>query len=268
MKQATNKKYRLPPLIESNIAAIMDLKHGPGQKLGWSPRLRQRYGYYTPDEVYEASVAGFVQSDTCWLDVGCGRQTFPSNPLAAAMLARRCRLLAGLDPSENIIDNPLLHERARCTIEDYRTDRLYDLVTMRMVAEHIENPASTVAALGRLVAPNGHVIVYTVPKWSVAAVAAAITPMAVHHYAKRVLWGGEERDTFPTFYRMNTHRVLRGLFETNGFSEQLFLWLGDTRAFGRWQTLAACELQLWRWLHAMRIPYPEACIIGIYRKNP
>ena len=96
-----------------------------------------------------------------------------------------------------------------------------DLITMRMVAEHIATPEATVAALAELLRSGGHVILYTVRKWSPAAVAAALTPMAVHHSVKRVLWDTAERDTFPTYYRMNTRATLRRLFEANGFIEEI-----------------------------------------------
>ena len=255
-----------PAFITSHLRTILNLKYGPPHRMGWSPQLRQRFGYCTPDELYEAAVAAFVGNETAWLDVGCGRDVFPSNPAAAEMLARRCRLLVGLDPSSNVEDNPFVHERVRCSVEEYRTDRLYDLVTMRMVAEHIEAPEATVAALGRLLKPEGRLVVYTVRKWSPAALAATVTPMSVHHWAKRLLWDTEERDTFPTFYRMNNRRKLRHLFAANSFVEEAFLWLDDVRTFGKWKTLSTMELRLWRWLHAMGLAYPETCILGIYRK--
>ncbi len=136
-----------PAYISTSLPVVLYARFGPTGRMGWSPRLRQRHNYDTPDELYEAAVSAFVTADTIWLDVGCGRDLFPSNRAAAAMLARRCRLLVGLDPSDNVEENPVLHERVRCAIENYRSDREYDLVTMRMVAEHIETPEAAVAAL-------------------------------------------------------------------------------------------------------------------------
>ena len=40
--------------------------------------MRQSCNYYTPDDVYEALVAGLVCTGISWLDVGCGRELFPS----------------------------------------------------------------------------------------------------------------------------------------------------------------------------------------------
>jgi hypothetical protein len=100
-----------PDFIVEQLPTVLSLKNRPRDQMGWSPRMRERFGYCTPDEVYEAAVSFFVRADTIWLDVGCGRDLFPSNSPAAAMLARRCRLLVGLDPSSNIQGNALRHER-------------------------------------------------------------------------------------------------------------------------------------------------------------
>ena len=255
-----------PAYIADNLPTVLNAKFGPTGPTGWSPRLRQRFGYCTPDELYEAAVCALVNAETVWLDVGCGRDMFPSNLATAAMLAQRCRLLVGLDPSDNIEENTLLHERVRCTIEQYRPERQHDLITMRMVAEHIEAPEAAVAALSDMLRPGGRVVLYTVRKWSPAAVAAALTPMAVHHRVKRVLWDTAERDTFPTFYRMNTRDTLRRLFAACGCIEESFLRLDDTRSFAKWKSLATLELSLWRLLQRLGVAYPEACLMGIYRK--
>ena len=66
---------------------------------------------------------------------------------------------------------------------------------------------------------------------------------------------------------MNTRDTLRRQFEAAGFIEEPFLRLDDTRTFGRWKSLATMELQLWRLLQAVGVAYPEACIMGIYRKE-
>jgi hypothetical protein len=39
---------------------------------------------------YEAVVAKLVRPESQWLDVGCGRGVFPSNPRLAQTLAKRC----------------------------------------------------------------------------------------------------------------------------------------------------------------------------------
>lgn len=249
------------------LPEVLELKYGPVAAQGWGPRLRSRFGYSTPDDWYEAVMTVLVTAGTRWLDVGCGRLLFGSNPRTSRLLADRCKHLVGIDPDDNIDDNPYVHERIKLPIEKYQPDRLFDLVSMRMVAEHISNPDDAVATLSRLTAPGGRVVVYTVSKWSPASIVAALTPMAFHHFAKRLLWGGEERDTFPTEYRMNTRASLSGVFRTNGFEEESYLLLGDTRTTNRFRMLNTVELTLERGLRAVGLPYPESCILAVYRKR-
>jgi SAM-dependent methyltransferase len=197
---------------------------------------------------------------------GAARFLFASNPATARIVADRCQVLVGIDPDANVEDNTFVHERVRVPIEAYHPDRLFDLVSLRMVAEHIETPDQAVATLARLVAPGGRIVIYTVPKWSPASIVAACTPMWFHHFAKRILWRAEERDTFPAFYRMNTRRTLRGLFEQAGLTEEVFSYLNDCRSTHRWRSLNAVELTIEGGLRRLGLRYPEACILAVYRK--
>lgn len=253
--------------LEQARRDVVAMKLSGSASHGWSPRLRQRFGYFTPDEWYEATLSRLVGPTTEWLDVGCGHALFPSNPTLAETLAKRARLLVGLDPSDNIDANILVHEKAKCLLEEYDTGRSFDLITMRMVAEHITEPGAAVDALARLTRPGGAVVIYTVSKWTPAAMAAAVTPLALHHIAKSVLWGADPKDTFPTVYRMNTRRVLRDLLARGGFAEEQFFYLDDCRSFARWQVTATLELGLWRALRAVGLAYPELCLLGIYRRQ-
>jgi len=254
--------------MTESIEQVLDLKYGPAAARGWGPRLRERFGYRTPDDWYEALVFDLVTEDTTWLDVGCGRSVFPYNKAGAELLARRCRRLVGLDPSDNVQENPFLHDRAQCLLQDFRTDEQFDLITARMVVEHVSDPPTALATLARLAKPGGRVVIYTVEKLSPVTFISAVTPIGFHHAVKKLLWEADERDTFPTVYKMNTRRTLRSLFETAGFREESFRHLDDCRAFARWQTLNAVELAARRGFNAVGMRYPDACILATYRRGP
>ncbi len=232
--------------------------------LGRNPRICWRHGYFSPDVVYEFTVAELIKPATAWLDVGGGRDVFPSNQKLAYLLAARCRLLVSVDPSENVLENHFAHERVRCLLEYYETDHRFDIATMRMVAEHIEEPDRTLGALYRLLKPGGYVVVYTVNKWSPSSVVAALTPMSVHHIVKRFLWSTEERDTFPVFYRMNTHRQLKSAFQRNGFKEERFEHLNDCRSVAKWRITFTAEILASKLCTVIKVPYPENCLLGVY----
>ena len=59
---------------------LLTLKYGDPGNWSWGPRLRDKAGYLTPDDIYELAVCDLVHPDTDWLDVGCGRDLFSQNP--------------------------------------------------------------------------------------------------------------------------------------------------------------------------------------------
>jgi 2-polyprenyl-3-methyl-5-hydroxy-6-metoxy-1,4-benzoquinol methylase len=254
-------------VTQERLREVFKRKYGEGDPAGWSPRLRRQFGYFNPDDIYEATVDSLVTPDTAWLDVGCGRDVFPSNQKMAQALADRCRILVGLDPSENIEENRVIHEGYKGTLESFHTGRLFDLVTLRMVAEHIRYPASAAEALSRLCKPGGQVVIYTVYRWSPVTLVSAAAPFWLHHLLKKWLWSTEEKDTFPTEYRMNTRRALHRILGTAGFEEETFFYLDDCRSLARWKATYILELVLWKALHAGGMHYPEVCLLGIYRKR-
>lgn len=227
--------------------------------------MRVQFGYKTPDDWYEAFLFECVDSETKWLDVGCGRFLFPSNRRGARVLASRCKLLMGLDPSDNIDENPYVHERAKCQIDELVTERKFDLITLRMVAEHIQKPDEAVRALSRLLTPQGRIVIYTIYRWSPVSLISAATPMSVHHAVKGWLWRTEEKDTFPIAYKMNTRRALKRLFADVGLREEYFAYLDDCRSLQRWKMTNFLELSVWKALNAVGAHYPEVCILASFR---
>ena len=93
-----------------------------------------------------------------------GRDIAPGNPVTARRLTNRCRKLVGIDPSDNIDENPFIHARLKMPIEAHPPGRTYDLVTLRMVAEHIEAPEAVARQLAKLLLPGGRIVIYTVPR--------------------------------------------------------------------------------------------------------
>ena len=115
--------------------------------------------------------------------------------------------------------NPFVTERIRGTVRDCPGNASYDLITLRMVAEHVEQPQELIGELARLCKSGGRVIIYTVHKWCLAGTLAQLVPFPFHHPVKNLLWQTEPEDTFPVYYRMNTRRCLKELFSATEFAE-------------------------------------------------
>lgn len=258
-----------PPVSAPSEAALHDLfllKYGAPVSTGWGPSMRLRFGYFNPDDHYEALVSSLVTRETRWLDVGCGRDIFPSNRSLARLLSQRCRRLVGLDPDATIEENTFIHERVRVPLEVYEPPgEPFDLVTMRMVAEHVDDPVRFASSLGRCVRPGGLAVIYTVQGLSPVPIVTRLVPFALHHPIKRMLWNVQRKDTFPTRFRMNSRRRLGRIMHDGHFSEALFLRLDDCRTFSRSRVLLRLDLVLRSVLRRLGVPYPEACLLGVYR---
>jgi hypothetical protein len=91
---------------------------------------------------------------------------FPENPRLAEALVARCSSMVAVDPSPNVEKNRFATERVQRLIEDYRTDRRFDLITLRMVVEHVDQPRAVADAVAGLLSPGGCTVVFTVNRLS------------------------------------------------------------------------------------------------------
>ena len=247
-----------------DLARLFALKYGDPATTGPNPRRRHAHNYFLPSDVYEATVANAVFPGCDWLDVGGGSSPFPDNPKLAEQLAARAGRFVGVDPSPNVFENPYTREKHQAFIENYPAPAPFDLATLRMVAEHVTDPDAVIAALAKLVKPGGRVIVFTVDLWSPITLVSRIVPFGLHHPVKKFLWGGEEKDTFPTAYRMNTRRELKKLFTRGGFREAEFAWIDDCAALSRFPRLNTLELLARTVLRKLALRYPECNLLGVY----
>ena len=258
-------QLRLPD--RASLREMFHRRYGPLEQLGWGPRMRLQHDHFTPDDVYEALVAGLVVDGMAWLDVGCGRDLFPNNPGLAEELSKRCARLTGVDPDPTLRENEWVHEKVAGGIDAYDGQGAFDLVTMRMVAEHIDDPAACSKAIAAALRPGGLAVIFTVFAGAPVPLLTRLAPMSLRHAVKSWLWGTQPKDTFPTRFRMNTRRGLRRHFESRGMSEDAFLRLDDCRTFARFRVISKAELTVMRICRGLGLPYPEHCLLGVYRKR-
>jgi len=56
-------------------------------------------------------------------------------------------------------------------------------------------------------------------------------------------------------------------FSAHGFEEAAFAYLDDLSTWLLYRRLNYIEIQAWRLFRALGLPYPENCLLGIYRKR-
>ena len=143
----------------------------------------------------------------------------------------------------------------------------YNLITFRMVAEHDNNPVDVVSKLGSCIESGGLVVIYTINKYCPIPLITRWTPFSWHHKIKWVFWGGEEKDTFPIAYKMNSRKELNKLFVDGGeYEELVFEYLDDVSATIEFRFLNVLEMLFWVCMSKMGIRYIENNILAVYRK--
>lgn len=252
---------------EQELRAYLAERFEDLSRHGWRSVLKWRFKYFAPEVWYESVVDRLVMPQTTWIDVGGGKAVIPHNTKLSQTLSDRCAKLVGVDPSDNIEQNEFVDEYAKCLIEDYSSTDKFDLATLRMVVEHIQQPEQTTAKLAELVRPGGFVVVYTPNRWSAASVVASLTPQWFHTLVAGFLWRAREEDVFPTVYEMNTRKRLRTLFSSAGFKEVDFARLDSCSICQRFWLLYVLELSVWRAFRAIGIPYPESNLLGVYERE-
>lgn len=130
------------------------------------------------------------------LDVGCG-----GGILAEAMASRGARV-TGIDLADKALKVAQLHLRESLLSVHYESSsaeeyaqthaRAFDAVTCMEMLEHVPDPASTVAACARMIAPGGQAFFSTInrnPKSYLFAIVGAeyvlkLLPKGTHDYAR------------------------------------------------------------------------------------
>jgi SAM-dependent methyltransferase len=164
---------------------------------------------------YRETLNQLVNKDTRWLDLGCGHTIFPewmhdSVPFQKELLSR-CELARGCDPVD---DRPHV---AGLMKEVYQGDKLpfedgtFNLVTANMVAEHVEDPASFMREVRRVLSSHGLFVVHTPNLYYFQIFAANLLPNSLVRSIAHHVDGRDGEDIFRTYYRMNTRGALERL---------------------------------------------------------
>jgi 2-polyprenyl-3-methyl-5-hydroxy-6-metoxy-1,4-benzoquinol methylase len=252
-------------MLRGDCHSVVTKKYGERPTKYIASRLKAEY--YAPEDQYEALVKRLVTPQLSWLDVGCGRAPFPNNIALSAELSSRCKRFVGIDPDAAVYENPFVHERYQLTLEQYSPTRTFDLVTARMVVEHVVDPNRFVAALRRVTSGGSVVVIFTVNWWSISTIAARFSPFSVHHWVKRALWGTDRRDTFQTVYGLNKRRILSAAMAKAGFSECLCVALPDASLCWRVPLLRDLELTSFKMFNHLGMPYVDSCILAAYQSR-
>ncbi|MBI4000232.1 MAG: class I SAM-dependent methyltransferase [Nitrospira defluvii] len=177
-------------------------------------------GLKSSQYAYEEELVRCVEPRIRWLELGCGHAILQSWRFEAEkQLASNCKFLVGLDydlPSLRV--HQTIQKRVRGGIGTLPfASGSFDLVSMNMVVEHLDDPAAQFREIHRVLSPGGLCVFHTPNGRSIGTIAARFVPQWVINKIVYVLEGREVGDIFPAFYRANTEKRIEELAHSNGF---------------------------------------------------
>jgi len=188
-------------------------------------------------EAYASLIAEHLSPHTLWLDAGCGSRLLEADmdPLED-WLVTHCKSIFGIDIGvtsnrniKTLLQGSLYHLPF--------ADNTLDLITCRMVVEHLDHPAEAFTEIARCLRPGGVLIVITTNLLNYAilgnALATEVMPEKVRLRIVRLSDSRDKKDIFPVRYKANTMPRLVELLNVSGMQVHKAIGLRQQRPYWR-----------------------------------
>jgi ubiquinone/menaquinone biosynthesis C-methylase UbiE len=166
----------------------------------------QDQGYKSHDTRYREAISRYLQPGMRLLDAGCGSEMGFTREFVS-----KVDMAVGIDiePIKNSPFNPcaLRGDLHRLPF----VNSSFDIVISKSVLEHLINPETVFREFARVLKPNGILVILTPNQYDYVSLIARATPFWFHRWILSKLLQRNEGDTFPTYYRANSHRKLCSL---------------------------------------------------------
>jgi SAM-dependent methyltransferase len=178
-------------------------------------------------EAYASLIAEHLSPHTLWLDAGCG-----SRVLEADM----DQSIFGMDV--RVTSNRNIKSLLRGSLYQLPiSDNTLDLITCRMVVEHLDHPAEAFAEIARCLRPGGAFIVVTPNLQNYAifgnALATKVMPERVRLHIVQAFDSRGNEDIFRVRYKANTMPRLVELLNLSGLQVHQAIRLRQQRSYWR-----------------------------------
>lgn len=164
-------------------------------------------------EVYDNLLKSTITNNTVWLDIGCGKNEL------VAKYGQKAKKAIGID---------LLDEKDRVPAPFLQSDLRHiplesgyaNLVTLRMVVEHLEKIPEDFSEVVRLLVPGGKLIILTTNALSPIIFIPRLLPYRMKSWIIQKTFQVDSREIFPTHHRFNTKKMM-----TTGIQEMELIQL-------------------------------------------
>jgi SAM-dependent methyltransferase len=205
------------------------------------------------------------------LDLGAGRGAWTEDKAAARretrMLKGKVAEVVGCDIDPAVLDNPSVDRAVVSKPEEPLPfpDEHFDLIVADYVLEHVDDPASFVAEVKRVLKPGGWFCARTPNRWGYISILTRLIRNASH---KRILrWAQPDRqevDVFPTRFRMNSLGAVERHFASPEFTHCSYHYQAEPAYHFNSRVVFA----LMRVIDGLLPPVLHANLFVFVRRNP
>ena len=208
-------------------------RHYPEARFGGFADVDQVTVFYT-------RVRALIEPSFTVLDIGCGRGKQADDPVPTRRrlktLNDECDRMIGIDLDPAAGANPCIDEfRMMRPHEAWPLeDASIDLALSDYVLEHVDDPPLFFSECRRVIRPGGLLCMRTTNVLSYFGLASLLTPDTAHAAIIGRVYTRPRRadDVFPTRYRCNTLRAVRGMLDRHGFDHCVYGYQSDPAHFG------------------------------------
>jgi SAM-dependent methyltransferase len=188
-------------------------------------------------EAYASLISEHLSPDTVWLDAGCGSRLLEDDmdPLEN-WLASHCKIIVGMDVS--VTSHRNIKSLLQGSLYDLPfADNTFDLITCRMIVEHLAQPRRAFAESARCLRPGGTMVVITPNLLNYGILGNAIaTKLLPEELRLRIVHASDSRadeDIFPVRYKANTMPRLVQSLNASGLQVHEAVGLRQQRPYWR-----------------------------------
>lgn len=243
------------------IKEYSDLGPKERRQLAWKRQYKQDVSIWDDSMVLLTNLAGErAQKGGRVLDLGCGRGNFLLDELPN-VFGERVGIDADVSATEGNVSVSSVVYGDICEDLPF-SDREFDVVVSLWVFEHLADPARVLREAYRITKPGGRFFFVTPNSRALIVLARRFMPQHFAESIVRRLYGREEKDVFPVYYRANNVKDLCALGEAAGWDIETLLENADPSytSFGKFTYWCSKMMAMLPW------GIGKTHIVGVFRK--